>query len=102
VPVAARRSLLLLLSVVVCAALIALARRGCPLHVVALQKRNTIVSVEEDWVVMFTPAFRATGREDAVITVAMPPEHLRLSARGVRTIASHDPVYAHAESPSVR
>ncbi len=85
-----------------CAALIALARRGCPLHVVALQKRNTIVSVEEDWVVMFTPAFRATGREDAVITVAMPPEHLRLSARGVRTIASHDPVYAHAESPSVR
>ena len=68
----------------------------------ALQKRGTIVSVEEDWVVMFTPAFRATGREDAVITVAMPPEHLRLAARGVRTISSHGPIYAHAERPSVK
>lgn len=70
--------------------------------ILALQKRGTIVSVEEDWVVMFTPAFRATGREDAVITVAMPPEHLRLAARGVRTISSHGPIYAHAERPSVQ
>ena len=70
--------------------------------ILALQKRGTIVSVEEDWVVMFTPAFRATGREDAVITVAMPPEHLRLAARGVRTISSHGPIYAHAERPSVK
>ena len=45
---------------------------------------------------------RATGREDAVITVAMPPEHLRLAARGVRTISSHGPIYAHAERPSVK
>ncbi len=70
--------------------------------ILALQKRGTIVSVEEDWVVMFTPVFRATGREDAVITVAMPPEHLRLAARGVRTISSHDPIYAHVERPSAR
>lgn len=70
--------------------------------ILALQKRGTIVSVEEDWVVMFTPAFRATGREDLIITVAMPPEHLRLTARGVRTISTHDPIYAHAEAPSVR
>ena len=70
--------------------------------ILALQKRGTIVSVEEDWVVMFTPAFRATGQEDAVVTVAMPPEHLRLAARGVRTISSHDPIYAHADRPSAR
>jgi len=51
---------------------------------------------------MFTPAFRATGREDAVITVAMPPEYLRLTSRGVRTISSHDPIYAYVERPSAR
>jgi hypothetical protein len=62
-----------------------------------LQKRGRIVSVEEDWVVMFTPEFRATGQEDAVVTIAMPPEHLRLEARGIRVISTHEPVYAHAE-----
>ncbi|MEQ1912407.1 MAG: hypothetical protein ABMA15_26530 [Vicinamibacterales bacterium] len=62
-----------------------------------LQKRGRIVSVEEDWVVMFTPRFRVTGHEDAVVTVAMPPEHLRLAERGARLISSHEPVYAHVE-----
>ncbi|MEQ1727229.1 MAG: hypothetical protein ABL982_02520 [Vicinamibacterales bacterium] len=70
--------------------------------ILALQKRGTIVSVEEDWVVMFTPAFRATGREDAVINVVMPPEHLRLTARGVVTVSSHDPIYAHVERARVK
>ena len=60
-----------------------------------LQKRGKVVSVEEDWVVMFTPQFRVTGHEDAVVTVAMPPEHVRLAERGARLISSHDPVYAH-------
>lgn len=70
--------------------------------ILALQKRGTMVAVEEDWVVMFTPAFRATGKEDAVIRMAMPPEHLRLVDRRVPTISSHDPIYAHAERPSAR
>ena len=63
-----------------------------------LQKRGRIVSVEEDWVVMFTPQFRVTGREDATIIVAMSPEHLRLVERGARLISSHEPIYAHVES----
>jgi hypothetical protein len=60
-----------------------------------LQKRGTIVSVEDDWAVMFTPVFRRTGREDTVITVAAPAEHLRLRDRGLPLISSHEPVYAH-------
>lgn len=66
-----------------------------------LQKRGRIVSVEEDWVVMFTPQFRVTGHEDVVVTVAMPPEHLRLAERGARLISSHEPVYAHTEPVSL-
>ena len=61
-----------------------------------LQKHGRPVSVEEDWVVMFTPAFRITGREDAVVTIAMPAEHVRLAERGVPTISAHEPIYAHA------
>lgn len=67
-----------------------------------LQKRGRLVSVEEDWVVMFTPQFRVTGREDATITVAMPPEHVRLTERGARLISSHEPVFAHAEGSAHR
>lgn len=62
-----------------------------------LQKRGRVVSVEEDWVVMFTPEFRSAGRNDAVVTVAMPPEHLRLADRGIRLISERPPVYAHVE-----
>lgn len=62
-----------------------------------LQKRGRPVAVEEDWVVMFTPEFRPNGHEDAVVTVAMMPEHLRLTDRGVRLISAHEPVFAHAE-----
>jgi hypothetical protein len=62
-----------------------------------LQKRGRQVAVEEDWVVMFTPEFRPSGREDATITVAMPAEHLRLTGRGAPLISSHEPVYAHAD-----
>jgi len=62
-----------------------------------LQKRGHQAAVEEDWVVMFTPAFRPDGREDAVIAVAMPPEHLRLAERGARLVSAHEPVFAHLE-----
>jgi hypothetical protein len=62
-----------------------------------LQKRGRIVPVEEDWVVMFTPAFRPTGREDRAVIVAAPPEHLRLVDRGVPQISDHQPVYAHVQ-----
>jgi len=65
--------------------------------ILELQKRGRPVAVEEDWVVMFTPEFRPNGREDAVVTVAMMPEHLRLTDRGVRLISAHEPVFAHAE-----
>lgn len=66
-----------------------------------LQKQGRPVSVEEDWVVMFTPAFRITGREDAVVAIATAPEHVRLAERGVPTISAHDPIYAHAARVSV-
>jgi hypothetical protein len=66
--------------------------------ILALQKHGKATAVEDDWIVMFTPAFRATGREDAVVTVAAPAEHLRLRDRGARLISAHDPVYAYAEA----
>jgi hypothetical protein len=66
--------------------------------ILALQKQGMATAVEDDWIVMFTPAFRATGREDAVVTVAAPAEHLRLRDRGARLISAHDPVYAYAEA----
>lgn len=62
-----------------------------------LQKHGRLVSVEEDWVVMFTPLYRRTGAEDAVIHIAMPDEHARLQARGLPVIASHGPIWAHVE-----
>lgn len=70
--------------------------------VLDLQKRGRIVSVEDDWVVMFTPLFRATGHEDAVVSVAMPPEHLRLQQQGRPTISAHEPVFAHLVPVSAR
>ncbi len=68
--------------------------------VLDLQKRGRLVSFEEDWVVMFTPEFRVTGREDAVITIAVAPLHQQLAAKGVREISAHDPVFAHVERVS--
>ena len=67
-----------------------------------LQKQGRTVSVEDDWVVMFTPRFRITGGEEAAISVVMPAEHLRLEQQGVPLIASHDPIYAHVARLSVR
>lgn len=64
--------------------------------ILALQKDGRMAAVEEDWVVMFTPAFRANGHEDAIITVAAPAEHLRLRDAGVAEISAREPVYAHA------
>lgn len=65
--------------------------------VLDLQKRGMPVSFEEDWVVMFTPRFRKTGQEDVLITVAAAKEHERLTARGVRLISAHAPVFVHVE-----
>jgi hypothetical protein len=64
-----------------------------------LQKHGTIVSVEDDWVVMFTPVFRRTGREDAVVAVTAPAGHLRLRDRGLTLISAHEPVYAYLSGP---
>jgi hypothetical protein len=64
--------------------------------ILALQKEGRMTAVEEDWVVMFSPAFRANGHEDAIVTVAAPAEHLRLRDAGVTEISAHEPIYAHA------
>jgi hypothetical protein len=63
-----------------------------------LQKRGRIVSVEDDWVVMFSPEFRVNGREDATIRVVAAAAHLQLVERGAPVISAHDPVYAHLDS----
>ncbi|MFN7982349.1 MAG: hypothetical protein U0Q11_10865 [Vicinamibacterales bacterium] len=68
--------------------------------VLDLQKRGRLVSFEEDWVVMFTPEFRVTGREDVVITIAVGPLHQQLAAKGAREISAHEPVFAHVERVS--
>ena len=67
--------------------------------ILELQKHKRFVSVEDDWVVMFTPVFARTGGEDAVVTIAAPPEHVRLAGRGVPMLAAHEPVYIHVERP---
>ena len=63
--------------------------------VLDLQKRGMLVSVPDDWVVMFTPEFAPTGREPVTLMAAMPREHERLAARGQRLISSHEPVFVH-------
>ena len=64
--------------------------------VLNLQKRKVPVAIEDDWVVMFSPAFADSGDERFAIAVVAPAEHLRLSGLpGHETISAHDPVYAH-------
>lgn len=67
-----------------------------------LQKRGRLVSVEEDWVVMFTPLFRRNGAEDAIVHVAMPAEHARFAALGFPVVSSRGSITAHLEPISGR
>lgn len=67
-----------------------------------LQKRGRSVAVEEDWVVMFTPACRPRAGDDAVLAVAAPAEHVRLVDRGAPVVSAHEPVFVHAVPPPIR
>jgi len=60
--------------------------------VLRLQKAGVDVRVEDDWLVMFSPAFRSSGDEPVVVTIVGTAQHLRLadnpetpavSARGI-------------------
>jgi hypothetical protein len=69
--------------------------------VLRLQKDGVPVAVEDDWLVMFTPAFQATGHETVEIAIVGTPEHVRLSARpGDQVLASRPPLFAHLLPPS--
>ena len=61
-----------------------------------LHRRGARVAVEDDWLVMFAPEFRASGNEDTEVSVAAVARHARLSAAGVPTLAEHGDVFVHA------
>lgn len=68
--------------------------------ILRLQKANVPVAVEDDWIVMFTPAFAATGREPAVLTIAGRAQHVRLlDSLDDAVVASRDPIYVHRHAP---
>jgi hypothetical protein len=56
--------------------------------ILELHKRGRAVAVPDDWVVMFTPAFRRTGREDAVVAVVGGSERERLEQQRAERISS--------------
>ena len=64
--------------------------------ILRLQKAQVPVAIEDDWIVMFTPAFAATGRESAVLTIAGRAQHVRmLDTPGDASVVSRDPIYVH-------
>jgi hypothetical protein len=68
--------------------------------ILRLQKSKVPVAVEDDWIVMFTPAFAATGQEPAVLTIAGRAEHVRLvGAPNDAVVVSRDPIYVHRRAP---
>jgi hypothetical protein len=68
--------------------------------ILRLQKSQVPVAIEDDWIVMFTPAFAATGRESAVLTIAGRAQHVRmLDAPGDVNLVSRDPIYVHRMEP---
>jgi hypothetical protein len=68
--------------------------------VLRLQKAGVPVAVENDWLVMFTPAFQASGREPLEIAIVGAGEHVRLSSRpGDQVLASRPPLFAHLLAP---
>jgi hypothetical protein len=64
--------------------------------ILRLQKSGVPVAVEDDWAVMFTPTFAATGREPAALTIAGKVLHVRLlDLPGDAVVVSRDPIYVH-------
>jgi hypothetical protein len=68
--------------------------------ILRLQKNGVPVAVEDDWVPMFTPAFRATGREMVVLAIDGKPQHVRrLGKPGDTVVVEHDPLlFVHREN----
>jgi hypothetical protein len=64
--------------------------------ILRLQKSRVPVAIEDDWLVMFTPRFAATGREPDILTIAGKPQHIRmLDAPGDAVAVAHDPLFVH-------
>lgn len=69
--------------------------------VVHLQRRGVPVAVEDDWLAMYTPAFRAAGGERAQIAVVGRARHLRMPASSTDSViaSSGDLLFAHLLTP---
>lgn len=65
-----------------------------------LQKRHRSVSVEEGWVVMFTPATRQTGRESATIRLVTRAGREKMTEPSMSPIVEREPVMAVTTSAS--
>lgn len=65
-----------------------------------LQKRRRSISVEEGWVVMFTPDTRPTGRESATIRLMTRAGRETLAGQAVVPIMEREPVMAVTASPN--
>jgi hypothetical protein len=68
--------------------------------ILRLQKSHVPVAIEDDWIVMFTPAFAATGQESDVLTIAGRAQHVRmLDTPGGASVVSRHPIYVHHGGP---
>lgn len=65
-----------------------------------LQKRGRSVSVEEGWVVMFTPEMRQTGLESATIRLVTGAGRETLAGQAAVPIFEREPVMAVTTSPN--
>ena len=64
--------------------------------ILQLQKANVPLAVEDDWIVMFTPVFAATGHEAVTLTIAGRDQHVRMQGGADAKVAvAHDPIYVH-------
>ncbi len=70
--------------------------------ILRLQKSQVPVAIEDDWIVMFTPAFAATGHESEVLTIAGKAQHIRLlDDPGEVVVVSREPIYVHLARKSI-
>ena len=67
--------------------------------ILQLQKANVPLAVEDDWLVMFTPVFAATGHEAVTLMIAGREQHVRMQGGADAKVAvAHDPIYVHVVS----
>lgn len=68
--------------------------------VLQLQRAGVPFSIEDDWIVMFTPSFARTGAEGLTLMFAGRAEHVRLLDRADdQVVSAHDPLYVHVARP---